>query len=107
MVGLLKGHVLGLVVASRGLGPYVPFSSTEPSMQRSPSFEKEVEDLKEVVNARVCEGEGVGDDGERIEFQSTDLLNYEENFVANSPSLLFSVFGRPLLFGGSSSLGGG
>ena len=83
----------------------MPISSIEPSMQCSPFFE-EVEGLKEVVDARVSEREGVGVDGERIEYQSIDFLRYEENFVENSPSFLFSIFGRPLLSRGSSRLGG-
>ena len=40
------------------------------------------------------------------ETDCVDIHRYGDNLYEQSPSHLFSVFGRPLLSGGSSGLGG-
>ena len=74
----------------------MPISSTEPSMQCSPFFE-EVEGLKEVADARVSEREGVSDDGEWIEYQSTDFLRTKRTLLKIPPPF-YSLFLVNLFF---------
>ena len=75
-----------------------------PSNFKSP-VPRDLIDGKEVNITQIWE-EGEFREGPAEENDCVDMQRYGDNLYEQSLSPLFSVFGRPLLLGGSSGMGG-